>query len=205
MFISKKKYNPLILAFSTIISIILLSYFKFSFNNKTNLFNNFEILHNGDLILRCGRSADSFVAYTADKDAEFTHIGIVVYENNFPKIIHAVPHKGKLLKKETIDEFLNPKNASKFAIYRGNFPSETLQNVTTEISDFYNAKIVFDNNYDLKTDDEMYCTELILKAFKNTNINLNIKPKEFDYLFGKQLIIFPSQFTKPPFKKVNMN
>lgn len=168
---------------------------------------NFETsqLKNGDLILRCGRSTESFAVYTADKNAEFTHIGIIVYENNIPKVIHAVPHKNKFIKRETLNTFLKPENASKFAIYRSNYSVETLKNVTNKAVDFYNKKVQFDSNYDLNTNEEMYCTELILKAYKNANIQLNIKPKELYYLFGKHPVIFPSAFTELPFEKVKIN
>lgn len=192
---------------SAFLSVLIcaVTYFLFYFQSSTNHSIKTSLLQNGDLILRCGRSTESFAVFTADKDAEFTHIGIVVIENKIPKIIHAVPHKNKFLKKESIEEFLKPENASKFAIYRSNFSSTTLQKVTSEISTFYKNKIVFDNNYDLETDHEMYCTELILKAFKNSNIPLNIKTKELNYLFGNHVIIFPSEFTKSPFKKVKIN
>lgn len=171
--------------------------------NTLNL--DVSLLKNGDLILRKGRSVESYAVYSADKEAEFTHIGMVVYENKIPFVIHAVPHKNKTLKKESVQDFLKPKNASKFAIYRSSFSSEVLRNVTSEVKKFYNNKIVFDNNYNLETDNEMYCTELILKAFKNNNIQLNLKIKELGYLVGKHLILFPSEFTKLPFKKVNIN
>lgn len=184
---------------------VSVAYFLF-YSKPTNLITlNTLNLKNGDLVLRCGRSTESFAVYTADKNADFTHIGIVVFQNKTPYIIHAVPHKNKLLKKETIEDFLNPKNASKFAIYRSNFSSTTLQKVTSEIKTFYNNKIVFDNNYNLDTDNEMYCTELIVKAYRNANIQLNIKTKELNYIVGKHQIIFPSEFTKLPFKKVNIN
>ena len=171
--------------------------------NTLNL--DVSLLKNGDLILRKGRSVESYAVYSADKEAEFTHIGMIVYENKIPFVIHAVPHKNKTLKKESVQDFLKPKNASKFAIYRSSFSSEVLRNVTSEVKKFYNNKIVFDNNYNLETDNEMYCTELILKAFKNNNIQLNLKIKELGYLVGKHLILFPSEFTKLPFKKVNIN
>ena len=91
-------------------SILYFTYF--SFLSKANYANNINIssLNNGDLILRCGRSTESYAVYLADKNAEFTHIGILALENNTPYVIHAVPDKNKLVKKETLDEFLKSKN-----------------------------------------------------------------------------------------------
>lgn len=206
MFNSKAMIKRIILYSVFLIAIFtIVAYTQFYFKPTSPTKFNTSKLKNGDLILRCGRSTESFAVYTADKNADFTHIGIVVFENNIPHIIHAVPHKKKLLKKETIKEFLKPKNASKFAIYRSNFSANTLQKVTSEIKKFYNNKIIFDNNYNLDTDNAMYCTELIVKAYKNVNIQLNIQTKELNYLMGKHQIIFPSEFTKSPFKKININ
>lgn len=71
-------------------------------------------------------------------------------------------------------------------------------NVVTEAQKYYKRKCVFDNKYDLLTNDELYCTELIQKSFQNAGIQLNLKSKEFDYGIGKHIIIFPSEFTKAP-------
>ena len=116
MWVSKKYFTTLFVVFSTIISLIVLSYFKFSFKNEASLSSNFKNLHNGDLILRCGRSTESFAVYLADENAEFTHIGIISLENDIPYVIHAVPSKTNLIQKEILSTFLNSKNTSKFAI-----------------------------------------------------------------------------------------
>jgi len=199
----KKYFTTLCIVILTIISLIFLNYYKFSFKNNANLANDFKNLNNGDLILRCGRSTESYAVYLADKNAEFTHIGIVIIENSNPFVIHAVPHKNKILKKESIEKFLKPENASKFAIYRSNYNAYLLDKVAQEANSFHLDKLEFDDKYDLLTDSKLYCTELILKAFNNTGIHLNIKAKEFNYVVGKHSIIFPSEFTKTPiFKRI---
>ena len=179
-------------------SIIYFNYF--SFLSKTNDANNVNIssLNNGDLILRCGRSTESYAVYLADSNTEFTHIGIVSLENGVPYVIHAVPHKNDFIKKEIISQFLEPKQAAKFAIYRTSFPSEILNDVVKEAQNFYIKKYTFDDEYNLNTNSKLYCTELILKAFSNVGLSLNIKSKKLNYVVWKHNIIFPSEFTKPP-------
>jgi len=199
MHISKKYFITLFIVFSTIISLIILSYFKFSFKNKASLYSNFENLHNGDLILRCGRSTESFAVYLADANSVFTHIGIIAIENDIPYVIHAVPSKTNLIQKEILSSFINPKNASKFAVYRSNINEVYLDKVVKTANSYYLHKYEFDTKYDLTTNTKLYCTELILKAFNNVGINLKIKSKELNYIIGKHPIIFPSEFTKHPF------
>jgi len=199
MHISKKYFITLFIVFSTIISLIILSYFKFSIKNKASLYSNFENLHNGDLILRCGRSTESFAVYLADANSVFTHIGIIAIENDIPYVIHAVPSKTNLIQKEILSSFINPKNASKFAVYRSNINEVYLDKVVKTANSYYLHKYEFDTKYDLTTNTKLYCTELILKAFNNVGINLKIKSKELNYIIGKHPIIFPSEFTKHPF------
>ena len=199
MWVSKKYFTTLFVVFSTIISLIVLSYFKFSFKNEASLSSNFKNLHNGDLILRCGRSTESFAVYLADENAEFTHIGIISIENDIPYVIHAVPSKTNLIQKEILSTFLNSKNTSKFAIYRSNFNEVYLDKVVKIANSYYLKKYEFDTKYDLTTNTKLYCTELVLKAFNTVGAPLKIKVKEFNYVVGKHPIIFPSQFTKHPF------
>lgn len=182
-----------------IVSLIVLDYFKFSLKNEASLSSNFENLHNGDLILRCGRSTESFAVYLADTNSEFTHIGIISIENDIPYVIHAVPSKTNLIQKEKLSAFLNSKNASKFAVYRSNFNEVYLDKVVKTANSYYLNKYEFDTKYDLTTNTKLYCTELVLKAFNNYGAVLNVKPKQLNYIIGKHMIIFPSEFTKAPF------
>jgi len=199
MWVLKKYFTSLFIVLSAIITLIVLSYFKFSFKNEVNLSSNFEILHNGDLILRCGRSTESFVVYLADTNSEFTHIGIISIENDIPYVIHAVPSKTNLVQKEILSTFLNSKNTSKFAIYRSNFKEVYLDKVVRTANSYFLNKYEFDTKYDLTTNTKLYCTELILKAFNNVGAKLKVKSKELNFVLGKHTIIFPSEFTKAPF------
>ena len=179
-------------------SIPLLCYLGFRNTNKLSEFDNFKVLKNGDLILRCGKSTESFAIHLADNTSEFTHIGIISIEKEHPYVIHAVPNKQNILKKETLLEFIDPENNSTYAIYRSQYNVETLSKVVNEAQNFYSKKYTFDNEYDLNTDTKLYCTELILKAFNNAGITLNIKAKQLNFVIGKHNIIFPSEFTKEP-------
>ena len=179
---------------------VVLCFTYFPFLNKTTNIKNIPLtnLNNGDLVLRCGRSTESYAVYLADKNAEFTHLGIISIEDEIPFVIHVVPDKNKLVRKESLKEFLKPKNASEFAIYRSHYNKFFLDKVVQEANSFYLKKYEFDNKYDLETDSKLYCTELVLKAFNNVGISLKVKVKALNYVIGKHNIIFPSEFTKAP-------
>ena len=190
-----------------LLMIVLMIGFFWEFNNRDEkvFLSNFETIQKGDLVLRCGRSIESYVVYNVDSNQDFSHIGIIAMENGIPYVIHAVPEYDNFLKKEKLKDFLNPKNCSDFAIFRGQFSEDALVKVVDAAEIFYKNKYTFDNEYDLKTDTKLYCTELIVKAFKHADIHLNISPKEFDFIVGKHPIILPSEFTKPPFYKVEIH
>ncbi len=179
---------------------VVLCFTYFPFLNKTTNIKNIPLtnLNNGDLVLRCGRSTESYAVYLADKNAEFTHLGIISIEDEIPFVIHVVPDKNKLVRKESLKEFLKPKNASEFAIYRSHYNKFFLDKVVQEANSFYLKKYEFDDKYDLETDSKLYCTELVLKAFNNAGISLKVKVKVLKYGIGKHNIIFPSEFTKAP-------
>ncbi|SDX49857.1 Permuted papain-like amidase enzyme, YaeF/YiiX, C92 family [Lutibacter oricola] len=195
----------ILLTACTLLALLFVVY-GYYFTHLTNQNStNIKLLKNGDLILRCGKSTESYAVHLADNNAEFSHIGILIFENNIPYVIHAVPHKLQVIKKELLSEFSSTKNASKISIYRSPFQQRIIDNFCNEVKRFYNEKYEFDNEYNLLTDKKLYCTELIVKAYKNCGINLNVQTKEFNYLFGKHSVIFPSEFTKLPFKKINSN
>lgn len=87
-----------------------LSYVSFQNNTLNSKQIIFSLINNGDLVLRRGKSTQSYMVSKADSDAKFSHIGIISIENNKSFVIHAVPHKYNVIKKEKLSEFLNPKN-----------------------------------------------------------------------------------------------
>lgn len=157
------------------------------------------VLKNGDLILRRGKSTESYMVILADSKTNFSHIGIICIENDTPYVIHAVPHQKNFIKKDKLTHFLSPKNASTFSVYRSKLSPSTQNKIAFEAMVFYKNKYIFDSDFDLTTNTKLYCTELVLKAYKNAGIQLNIQLKEFNYLIGKQAVILPSEFTNHPF------
>jgi hypothetical protein len=203
MLISTKYYiNNIGIVVIFIIFIGALSFLNFNAKNNT-IPTKKTHLQNGDLVLRCGRSIESYAVYLADKEPEYSHIGIIVVEHSIPYVIHAVPNKTNLILKEQLSTFLNAKNCSKYAIYRANLNPNKLNIIATEAQNFYLSKYTFDNAYDLATNQELYCSELVLNAFLNAGINIKIPAKELNLVVTKRSIIFPSEFTKHPlFKRI---
>jgi uncharacterized protein YycO len=154
-------------------------------------------LKNGDLIFRKGRSIQSRIVLMADKNPEYSHIGIIYYYKDKPFVIHSVPKEDgdvdEFIKMESVDDFLDEEKAAKFAVYRLiNYPDYTTETASKFAYNCYLKKFSFDNKYDLKSDTELYCTELIWKAYKQAGTDLvNNRLQEINFLIIKREMIMP--------------
>ena len=196
-----KLYIKILIIFSlAIICKYIFQEFYFSIKPQSVYCNfNFQNLQNGDLIFRRGRSVESHVVLASDHKSNFSHVGIIYIENHVPFVIHAVPGENKggkdYIKKELVEDFLLPDKASEFAIYRTDFPQEINDQAAINAHLYYLHKLIFDDKYDLSTDDKLYCTELIIKAFQHARQNTwNINTTTLNILFGNIEIIMPGNF-----------
>jgi hypothetical protein len=167
-------------------------------------------IQNGDIIFRRGYSTESQAVILTDRKSRFSHVGIICIENGIPFVIHAVPgeNKGKpdFIKKEKLTEFLNPEKASEFAIYRSDFSEEIKNRAVVNAIQFFKNKLTFDDKYDFTSDEQLYCTELILKAFQSDSFkSLTIQSTSLNFIFGKLDVILPGNIIENPhfFKIIN--
>jgi hypothetical protein len=167
-------------------------------------------MQNGDLIFRRGHSTESQVVILTDRKSRFSHVGIICIENEMPLVIHAVPSENKrkpdFIKKEELTEFLNPEKASEFAIYRSDFSEEIKNRAAENAIQFFENKLTFDDKYDFTSDDQLYCTELVLKAFQPDILkSLKIKSTNLNFIFGNVDVIMPGNIIENPhfFKIIN--
>lgn len=161
------------------------------------------VFHDGDLIFRRGRSAESMAVYLADPVHDFSHIGIVVMDGGKPFVIHAVPGEQpeavSHVLKEPVNAFLDDAKASHWAVYRSKLSLENLKKVTLKALDFFARQAEFDNNYDLTDDSRLYCTELVMKAYQAAGLERRLYPeKELKFVMGTKKILFPGVFIQSP-------
>ena len=167
-------------------------------NNNKRL-NNY-ILQDGDIVLRKGNSIESETVSLVDGNSKYSHIGIIALQDNIPYVIHIVPDSLN----STVDyclyqeltTFFAPKNARFGCVLRIN---ETKKHYASKASKnamkFYNKRIIFDKKYNMKSDSEMYCTELVWKAYHIDSLDIiegNYSASPIPFLTKK--IILPSAF-----------
>jgi hypothetical protein len=162
-------------------------------------------LSEGDIVFRKGQSLVSNLVLLNDRSTDFSHVGIVCKLNGECHIIHAVPGEpdveGKqVIKCDSPEEFFNPHKAQKFAIARLKLASETLRHkAATTAIEYFRQKLPFDGALDFKTDDKLYCTELVWKAWLKAGINITqnqFQPLKFNVV--NDSIILPGHIFHSP-------
>jgi len=159
-------------------------------------------LKDGDLVLRRGISIESFAVVMAGTNNAYSHIGLILMEGNKPFVIHIEPgetsRKDDPVRKEPLSSFLGADKASHFAIYRSHLNREKLEKVVVQALEFYFRKCRFDNSYDLQDDQHLYCTELVLKAYRKGDQQMNSlleKLENVNTLVSNRMILMPGAFT----------
>ncbi len=193
-----KKINIVILILSVLISIFII-YFIFerlTLNNvkvtqetkniyqyskkATSRYPNIKLLKSGDIILRRGYGVDSIVAANfSNKEKRYSHAGIIYKDKNNIYVIHSEDNKRKGFNgvvQEKLQNYL--KGINIWAVYRYDDINST--KLISYILNEEQSNILFDMEFDLKTNKKMYCSEFIYKSFNKVS--------------GKKLIIASKLF-----------
>jgi hypothetical protein len=127
-----------------------------------------SLLQEGDLVLRLNHDpASQFIKYFNRRDKSYSHAGIVLFENGYPYVYHIVngdENPNKQIRKDSLFRFCNPRKNFGFGIYRYKIDSEEAGKLKAVLLDWRKKKIRFDHDFNLATDDLMYCSEMIAKA-----------------------------------------
>ena len=193
------------------------SFIKLRSSNSNQIQNSVLVLsklnlQNGDLIFRRGTSIESQIVLLTDQDSEYSHVGMIYKINDKLFVLHTVPKENDddpgYIKLEPINDFLSEGKAARVAVYR--LIQSSLEKINIASSYAYNCyikKYCFDNDYDLVTDAQLYCTELIWKAYKHAGIDLVCnRLKNINVIVTSRTIIMPSSIIESKLlKKIYSN
>ena len=126
------------------------------------------LLQEGDIVLRMNRDPFSeFIRYFNKKEKSFSHAGLVMRDGGALLIYHMASEEGnpkKLMLKQKLARFADPRHNSGYAIYRYPLTGPELKNMRHLLNHWYQLPVHFDNAFNLATDDELYCSEMVQKA-----------------------------------------
>ena len=156
-------------------------------------FNEIPEMETGDIIFRRVDGPTSQFIDLVDDQANYSHVGIVIVtDTGDVLIINVVPGEDSLsvVQAEPFATFLEP--ALSFAIFRLHWEAGVDGAIAADWAYSLVGKISFDIKFDLETDDELYCTELVWKAYSAAGIDLvggSFDELSFPFLDGNQYIL----------------
>lgn len=133
-----------------------------------------SVIESGDVVFRRGRSVVSQMVVAAQQQLPFSHVGIAVVSEQGVMVVHATPDGPPpgLVVSDRIDEFLDADAASVAAVYRVD-DSAKARGASEAASRYANVPVPFDAAFDLRTADQLYCTELVWRAYLAVGVDLS--------------------------------
>jgi len=157
-----------------------------------------RFLKEGDIVFSHGRDLVSSIIIGHEKQARFSHVGMLVQENGRWKVIHSTP--GELNEKggvraEPLENFSSSKNISDIAFFRVIGVGAVQRR---EVKQYLFSQIgrPFDFKFEYSDDASIYCTELVLKALRHAGIDLEPKLKRVDAFLIPEAAIPPESLFK---------
>lgn len=150
----------------------------------------------GDLIFRRGRSLVSRAVLAVDGGSEYSHVGLISVIAGQVWVLHTVPpeepeQRGGALA-EPLSVFLSPDNATAAGLYRPRHSGAAA--AERAAWRFVHAHIPFDSAFDISTPRELYCTELVWRAYREAGIDLAPPDPE-----RKENYLLPSRLLRSPY------
>ncbi|MBS1645108.1 MAG: hypothetical protein JST36_08745 [Bacteroidetes bacterium] len=139
--------------------------------------SSIKLLHNGDIALRTGADVISVMLRGMNQeDKTYSHCGIVMIENGYPFVYHSIggeDNPDARLQRDSAKQFFSPVSNERLGIARLPLSPLQIEQLHQIVRRYYAAKTLFDMDFDLKTNDKLYCAEFVYKsveeAVRDTN------------------------------------
>lgn len=127
-------------------------------------------LKDGDLVLRHSKGfvSDAILTFQT-KEPEFSHSGVVKKVNGKTYVYHATGGEENVtnnMKRDPISLYCHPAAVFKFGIFRYDLPAAEMDAFMAIMDANYEQGVQFDLDFDMTTDETMYCSEMIYKAME---------------------------------------
>ncbi|HMK19986.1 MAG TPA: YiiX/YebB-like N1pC/P60 family cysteine hydrolase [Chitinophagaceae bacterium] len=161
-----------------------------------------DSIREGDLVLRCGNDFTSeSLSDFSQNEKLFSHSGIAMMDNGTMYIYSNMAgdiNPDEIMRRDIVDSFITPAHNVAVGVYRYDITTAELEKLKNIIHTHYMNKLQFDMNFDLSTDDKMYCAEMIAKSvehatgkritFSKSLITPALKEKYLKKLLEKKVI-----------------
>lgn len=128
-----------------------------------------ELNDSAYLILRLGDGYFSNIfRRVSSEEKRYSHSGILHRVDDRYKVYHIEANEftGKgIVKDEPLESFIG--HSREWALYAINTPDPMKAEIVRQARIFYESGIPFDLDFDLASDDKLYCSELVAKSINN--------------------------------------
>lgn len=127
-----------------------------------------SLLRSGYMALRLGEGADSYIlAQLNRKNQSYSHCGLVMIENGYPFVYHSIggeDNPDQRLRRDSANFFFSPQHNMSIAIVRYDLAEAKINELRDIVASYYKQRPKFDMQFDISTDDKLYCAEFIYKS-----------------------------------------
>jgi len=128
-------------------------------------------LQNGCIVLRTGNDViSSMFAKFNTMDKTYSHCGIAFQEKGKWYVYHSIggeDNPDEKLRRDTYERFVSLEHNIGFGICNLGLNTAQQINLRDVVYQFYQQRLPFDMKFDLKSDDRLYCAEMVYKAYHN--------------------------------------
>ncbi|MDP4283743.1 MAG: YiiX/YebB-like N1pC/P60 family cysteine hydrolase [Bacteroidota bacterium] len=163
-----------------------------------------NFVKSGDLILRTGKDYTSeLMRRLSQHDKTYSHCGIASLENDTLFVYHALGgewNPNEKLRRDPFELFCNPFENRGFGIYRYQLNNGQKKNMIQQVHKLYSRGVKFDMQFDLASDDRMYCSEFVYKTIeKATKDSVKLSTTTIDHI---KFIAIDNLFINPSCKEI---
>jgi hypothetical protein len=142
------------------------------------------LLKPGDVVVRTGNDITSYMLCQLNqKDKTYSHCGLVMIENGYPFVYHSIGGEANpdaRIRRDSASRWFSPADNLGFGIARFPMADSNLQSMGDIVRTIYKERRKFDMDFDLKTDDRLYCAEFVYKAVNHAMANQTyLKPVSY--------------------------
>lgn len=138
--------------------------------NKLMVDSSVHLLQNGDLVLRTGADATSYMLRQMNlTNKTYSHCGIVMVEDGYPFVYHSIggeDNPDEKLRRDSASFFFSPVSNERLGIARLDLSTPQIEKLHDVVKQYYKLAIPFDLDFDLVSNDRFYCAEFVYKAIR---------------------------------------
>lgn len=156
---------------------------------------------NGDLVLRCGYGVESRVVVERSQSI-YSHVGILYRDSAADEwmVVHTVPGEEdpEYVKAEPVSRFYSLEKARNGAWLRIDCSDSIAREAVLYALDKVKNLCLFDNDYLLADSSQLYCTELVWRAYMRQGIDITSGGRQMvpSFFCKEGECIFPSDIVQ---------